>query len=95
MERKSEAVRAAFLRRAGLPSSLSLSSGRHGEDVLRRLVPSPLMSTGRSAGANGGEGGEGGDGAGGVGGGGEGATPHDLGGPARNTQQSTIIAAVD
>jgi len=95
MERKSEAVRAAFLRRAGLPSSLSLSSGRHGEDVLRRLVPSPLMSTGRSAGANGGEGGEGGDGAGGVGGGGEGATPHDLRGPARNTQQSTIIAAVD
>ena len=95
MERKSEAVRAAFLRRAGLPSSLSLSSGRHGEDVLRRLVPSPLMSTGRSAGANGGEGGEGGDGAGGVGGEGEGATPHDLRGPVRNTQQSTIIAAVD
>jgi len=95
MERKSEAVRAAFLRRAGLPSSLSLSSGRHGEDVLRRLVPSPLMSTGRSAGANGGEDGEGGDGAGWVGGGGEGATPHDLRGPVRNTQQSTIIAAVD
>ena len=100
MEWELEAVRAAFLRRAGLPSSPSPSSGRRtGGGVLRRVVSSPSMSTGRSTGANGGEGGECGDGAGAGGGdggrrGGGGATPQDLRGT-RSTQQSTIIAPVD